>query len=103
MFKISRVVPYHWFTLPENCWSTPAGLLATTSIEHPDLERYGWLPYSCINALIGLLGFKLQRSLPVLMSAMALAVVSVRVSLFVSDVMESTVAGEDLQDINVKV
>jgi len=70
-----------------------SGLLATTSIEHPDLERYGWLPYSCINALIGLLGFKLQRSLPVLMSAMALAVVSVRVSLFVSDVMESTVAG----------
>ena len=31
------------------------------------------------------------------MSAMALAVVSVRVSLFVSDVMESTVAGEDLK------
>ena len=58
-----------------------SGLLATTSIEHPDLERYGWFPYSCINALIGLLGFKLQRSFPV------------RVSLFVSDVMESTVAG----------
>mmetsp|Transcript_53666 Transcript_53666/g.117322 ORF Transcript_53666/g.117322 Transcript_53666/m.117322 type:complete len:373 (-) Transcript_53666:156-1274(-) len=70
-----------------------SGLLATFVIQHPRLELMGWFPFSVINGVTGLLGFKLQRSFPVLLSALALAIVSIRASLFISDVTGSTVAG----------
>eukprot|EP00435_Cladocopium_sp_Y103_P061900 s689_g23.t1 len=69
------------------------GLLATFVIQHPRLELMGWFPFSVINGVTGLLGFKLQRSFPVFLSALALAIVSIRASLFISDVTGSTVAG----------
>eukprot|EP00438_Fugacium_kawagutii_P027055 Skav214846 [mRNA] locus=scaffold16:130627:132446:+ [translate_table: standard] len=51
------------------------------------------IPFFVMNALCGLLGFKLQRSFPLLTSALALAAVSIRLSIFVSDSTGSSVAG----------
>ena len=69
------------------------GLLATFAIEQPRLELVGWVPFSMINAVTGLLGFKMKRSFPVLLSALAVAVVSIRLSVFISEVTQNSVAG----------
>mmetsp|Transcript_69903 Transcript_69903/g.166851 ORF Transcript_69903/g.166851 Transcript_69903/m.166851 type:complete len:375 (+) Transcript_69903:41-1165(+) len=70
-----------------------AGLLATFAIQHHHWELMGWVPFSIINAVTGFLGFKMQRSFPVLLSALALAAVSMRASVFISDVTGNAVAG----------
>ncbi|CAK9068842.1 unnamed protein product [Durusdinium trenchii] len=70
-----------------------SGMLATFAIAHPGMELTGWAPYAMVHCLIGALGFKLQRSFPVLLSALAFAAVCVRLSVWISDFSGSPVAG----------
>ena len=63
------------------------------SSEHADFEFLGWCLYFLAHGLLGFLGIYLERSLPVLLSALALEAVSVRGAMAAADLTGSAVAG----------